>query len=102
VSGKSGEAGMKKRYSITQARATLSCVVREAETGIRVELTRRGEPVAVLIGLEDFERLSKGGSGFWEAYEAFRSRFNLARIKIDPDEIFGDVRGPLSGRDFDW
>ena len=91
---------MTKKYSIAEARDNFTSVVHEAEKGTQVELTRRGKPVAVLIGVGDFERLTQDGSGFWKAYEAFRSRSDLA--KIDPDEVFGDVRDPSPGRDFDW
>lgn len=93
---------MVKKYSITEARDSFTSVVREAEKGIQVELTRRGKPVAVLIGIEAFERLSKGKPSFREAYEKFRQEHNLAELDIDPDEIWGDVRDPSPGRDFNW
>ncbi|MBW8879590.1 MAG: type II toxin-antitoxin system Phd/YefM family antitoxin [Acidobacteria bacterium] len=94
---------MVKKYSIAEARDNLASVVHEAEEGAQVELTRRGKPVAVLIGVEDFERrLSKEKPGFRAAYEKFRREHNLAELDIDPDEIFGDVRDPSPGRDFNW
>ena len=65
-----------------------------------MELTRRGKPVAILVGVEDFERLSKKKPGFWEAYQEFRRTADLA--EIDPDEIFRDVRDQSPGRDFNW
>ena len=37
------------RQSIAEARRNLPSLIREAESGKAVELTRRGEPVAVLI-----------------------------------------------------
>lgn len=92
---------MVKKYSIAEARDHLPSVVHEAEKGTQVELTRRGKPVAVLIGVEDFERLSKKKPGFWEAYQEFRSRHDLAELDIDPDEVFRDVRDPSPGRDVD-
>jgi prevent-host-death family protein len=63
-----GRTGMVKRYSIEEARANLASVVQEAEDGTQVELTRQGRTVAVLLGLEDFERLGS------VAYEEFRQR----------------------------
>jgi len=77
-------------------------MVHEAEEGAQVELTRRGKPVAVLIGVEDFERLSDTKKDFWEAYQEFRRRLDRANIEIDPDEIWGDVRDQSPGRDFEW
>ena len=92
---------MVKRYSIAEARDHFASVVHEAEEGTQVELTRRGKPVAVLVGVEDFEQLSKRKPGFWEAYEEFRRRVDLAEADIDPDEIFRDVRDRSPGRDVD-
>jgi len=93
---------MVKKYSITEAESNLADLVHEAEKGTRVELTRRGRPVAVLVGAEDFEQMSKRTSDFWEAYENFRRKHNLAELDINPDEIFADVRDPSPGRDFHW
>jgi len=49
-------------------------------------LTRRGEPVAVLIGRRQYERLILKFRGFSEAYEDFTREINLAELGIDPDE----------------
>jgi prevent-host-death family protein len=92
---------MIKRCSISEARANFTSVVHEAESGTQVELTRRSKPVAVPVGVEDFERPSKGRPNFWEAYEEFRRAFS-SNPDLDPDEIFGDVRDPSLGPDFDW
>ena len=85
---------MVKKYSIAEARDNFTSMVHEAEEGTQVELTRRGKPVAVLIGVEDFERLSNSNKkkGFWEAYQEFRRTHDLVAADIDPDEIWGDVR----------
>ena len=93
---------MTKRYSIAEAEGNLTDLVHEAERGIRVELTHQGKPVAVLVRAEDFERLSRRAPDFWEAYEKFRRDHNLEEANIDPDEVWGDVRDPSSGRDFHW
>ena len=47
---------MVKKYSIAEARDNLAGVVQEAEEGTQVELTRQGKPVALLVGVEEFER----------------------------------------------
>ena len=93
---------MVKKYSIAEARDNFTSVVHEAERGTQVELTRRGRPVAVLIGAEDFERLSRAAPSFSEAYEKFRREFDLEALDVNPDEIFADVRDPSPGRDFNW
>jgi len=93
---------MVKKYSIAEARDNFTSVVHEAEKGTQVELTRRGKPVAVLIGTGEFERMAKKAPDFWEAYEKFRREHNLVEADIDPDEVFGDLRDPSPGRDFNW
>jgi len=41
---------MGEQHSIAEARSNLPDLIKKAEAGTAVELTRRGEPVAVLIG----------------------------------------------------
>lgn len=86
------------RHSITDARRNLPALVRDAENGNLVELTRRGKPVAVLLGLSQFERLTSGQPTFEQAYRAFCESVDLPALKIDPDEVFGDIRDPTPGR----
>ena len=92
---------MNERHSIADARGHLADLVRKAEGGKAVELTRRGERVAVLIGWREYERLSeRPRKTFSEALEEFRSSVDFAEIG-DPDEVFGAVRDPDPGRDVD-
>jgi prevent-host-death family protein len=93
---------MVKKYSIAEARDNFTSVVHEAEEGTRVELTRRGKPVAMLVGTEEFEQMTKGAPSFREAYEIFRREHDLVELDIDPDEVFADVRDLSPGRDFTW
>ncbi len=51
--------------------------MREAESGKPVELTRRGEPVAILLGRRQYERLASRYRRFSEAYEDFTEEFDL-------------------------
>ncbi|HKV09582.1 MAG TPA: type II toxin-antitoxin system Phd/YefM family antitoxin [Thermoanaerobaculia bacterium] len=93
---------MVKKYSIAEARDNFTSVVHEAEKGAKVELTRRGRPVAVLLGVEDYERLSRPAPRFWEAYEKFRQEFDLVDLGIDPEIDLSNLRDPSPGRDFEW
>jgi prevent-host-death family protein len=90
---------MAKRHSIADARAHLPSLVREAESGGMVELTRRGNPVALLIGRRQYERLTSQHPGFSAAYDAFRREADLRGLAIDPDAVFGTVRDRAGGRD---
>ena len=90
---------MTDRHSIAEARRNLPSLVRNAEKGKAVELTRRGEPVAVLIGCREFERLSSRHRSFGDAYREFASTVELAGLELDPDELFGNVREQTAGRE---
>jgi len=88
-----------KRRSIAEARTHLPSLVREVESGEAVELTRRGEPVAVLIGRRHYARLTSKHRGFVEAYQTFVRDFDLTALGIDPEDVFSGVRDETRGRE---
>jgi prevent-host-death family protein len=90
---------MSDRHSISEARSNLPKLVREAERGKAVELTRRGEAVAVLLGRRQYERLVEHHRSFFDAYEEFRKAIDLADLAINPDELFARTRDDTRGRD---
>jgi antitoxin (DNA-binding transcriptional repressor) of toxin-antitoxin stability system len=75
--------------------------VRAAESGKAVELTRRGEPVAVLIGRRQYERLTMKYRGFSEAYGKYTQEVDLEELAINPDELFAGAREGSHGREVD-
>ncbi len=83
---------MLKSYSIAEAKNRLPEIVHQAEHESPSQLTRRGKPVAVLLSQGEYERLQKGKINFREAYLAFRERYQLAELDLDPDVIFADIR----------
>ena len=89
---------MSRRYSIAEARHDLAAIVHELEGRDLIELTRRGEPVAVMLSLREYRRLATGREKFWDAYRAFRGTVDLARLGIEP-EVFEGVRDPSAGRE---
>lgn len=89
----------KKQESIADARANLAELVREAEAGSAVELTRRGRSVAVLVSTGEYERLIAHRKRFSTAWDAFREQVDLTALGIEPDEVFADVRSDSPGRD---
>lgn len=91
---------MSRRYSIAEARKKLAHVIQEAEQGATVELTRRGKPVAILLSLNEYERLSRKRGSFWESYQEFRRKFS--DLDVETADAFADVRDPAPGRDFSW
>ncbi len=89
---------MDKQYSIARARDGLPGIIHEVERGSAVELTRRGKPVAVIVSVQDYRRLSSGRIGFWDALERLRDSPDFE--PIDPDTFEG-VRGRSPGRSVD-
>lgn len=88
-------------YSIAEANSNLAKIVREAENGEPVKLIRRGKPVAVVLSLKEYERLSRRKEDFWSAYLRWRSQVDWSQITNDEiDEVFKDVRDRSPGRDF--
>ena len=66
---------MDKTYSIAEARNDLSGVVREAEAGRPVTLSRRGRPVAVIVSASEFARLAPRRRALAVAIDDFRREF---------------------------
>ena len=83
---------MTERYSIADARHNFPKLVHEAEHGKVVELTRRGELVAMLIGRRHFEQLSSNYRGFAETYRSFVINVDLENLDIEPDRLFSISR----------
>jgi prevent-host-death family protein len=74
---------MPRRYTIAEARSRLPAIIDEAEAGTDVELTRRGEPVAVVVSLREFERLQGKRRHFADAYKSFLETHSLAEIGVE-------------------
>jgi prevent-host-death family protein len=88
---------MARRYSIADARTSLPTIVDQAEAGERVELTRRGKPVAVVVSLREFERLRGDRPRFGEAYKKFLDDHSLSEIGLD-DDFVATTRDRSPGR----
>jgi prevent-host-death family protein len=88
---------MSRRYSIAEARSRLPRIVDEAESGIDVELTRRGRPVAVVVSHRQFERLRGTRPNFSEAYRKFLERHSLEETGVEED-FAASTRDRTSGR----
>ncbi len=92
---------MPGNYTIAEARRNLAAIVHELDEKERIELTRRGEPVAVLLSMRAYRRLAAPQTSAWEAYQAFRQAFPLSKLDIQPT-VFEDVRDRAPGREVSW
>ena len=92
---------MIKEYSIAEARNQFAAIVHDLETIPIVQLTRRGKPVAVLLAIQEYDRLTTGKVSFWEGYEVFRDTVNLPMLDIQP-VVFEGLRDNSPGREVIW
>ena len=88
---------MSQRYSIAEARSKLPRIVDQAEAGVEVELTRRGQPVAVLVSCREFERLRGKRLHFRDAYRKFLKSHSLREVGGD-DNFAAAARDRTIGR----
>lgn len=72
----------RKRYSIAEARQNLAAIVHGVERRGPVEVTRRGQPVAVLVGIDEYARFARSAPGFWPAYQAWRQQSALTDADV--------------------
>lgn len=85
-----------KEVSISDAREHLPSLVRDAERGLTVTLTRRGEPVAVLVSTERYRAHAKSSIPWSRALEEFRNAVDLDELDIE--SVYDDVRDRSTGR----
>ena|SRR2546427_6389077 len=88
---------MTKEYTISEAKSQLTRLLREAEQGTRVRLTRRGKLVGVILGAREYARLEQASPSFNEAFKAFKKKQGIQGIEIDP-RYFAGLRDPSPGR----
>jgi prevent-host-death family protein len=91
------------QYSIAQAKDKLTQLIRSVEEGEPVEITRRGEPVAVILSMDEYRRLSKVPQNFGEAVLEFRQQYIEGQPWFENEEIddIFDVRDKSPGREVD-
>ncbi|MDX2052542.1 MAG: type II toxin-antitoxin system prevent-host-death family antitoxin [Polyangiaceae bacterium] len=86
--------------TMTQARAAFAKVLTRAEAGDAVEVTRDGQPVAMIVGLRQYREgraLSESPSAAFQSFMA----------GLDPRELRGRnpwraLRDQSAGRKFRW
>jgi prevent-host-death family protein len=92
---------MPRKVSLAEARDHLTGLVRDVERGGRVDLTRRGKRVAVLLSVDEYDRLRKpraDARGMLQALTAWRSGLPEDFAGISAAEVRA-WRDPSPGRD---
>jgi len=91
-------AAVAKSFSIVEARQNFTCLIQTAERGRIVEITRRGEPIAVVLSAAQYLALVGEGPSFKAAIDAIRARLRVDQLGIS-DEDFAGLRDQASGRE---
>jgi hypothetical protein len=64
----------------------------------RVQLTRYGKPVAILMSMSAFQRIVGPRLSFWDAYQDFLRSHPLEQFGVEPD-VFDNARETSPGRE---
>ena len=86
------------KVSVAEARQNLARLIKRAEQGGAVEITRRGESVAVLISASEYLMLTGDRPSFVEATHSVRERLEVESLGIG-DEEFEGLRDESPGRE---
>ncbi len=89
---------MAKSFSVAEARQNFARLLQTAERGRVVEITRRGEPVAVVLSAAQYLALVGEGPSFEAAIDDIRARLGVDRLGIG-DEDFAGLREKSAGRE---
>jgi len=84
--------------SVAEARGNLADIVDAVERGQRVQITRRGKPVAVMISIDELRRLASPKVSFASAYSVWRLHFDPDELDVEPSH-FDALRDRSPGRD---
>jgi prevent-host-death family protein len=88
--------------TIAEARTNLPALVKLAEQGQAIEITRRGKPVAMLLSTREYARLVRGGRGLWQGIQAFRREHDAEALRrLDVEAALAGVRDRSGGREVD-
>ena len=88
---------MARSYSIAEARRNLPTLLADVERGAPAEITRRGEPVAVVVSVSEYGRMASGRPSFRDAHAGWRKG-------VDPRDLdiargyFDSLRDRSPGR----
>jgi len=87
-----------KKVSVAEARQNFARLIKRAQRGDAIEITRRGESVAVILSASEYLALSGERPSFIQAAREVRERMDVESLEIE-GEIFEGLRDDTSGRE---
>lgn len=82
---------MIKKVSVAAVKNNLPSIIHEVEQGTRVEITRQGKSIAVVIATRDYTCLMEKGKGLWNDLSKIRNIMASEGIIVD-DRDFKALR----------
>ena len=86
------------KVSVAEARQNFARLIKRAQQGKAIEITRRGEPVAVLISAAEYSAITGEHSSFMDAMRQVRERLAVDELEIGDAEFEG-LREQSPGRE---
>ena len=86
---------MARSFSVAEARNHLAQLVHDVEVGEPIQITRRGEPVAVIIDMASWRRMTHTKPDLVACLETYWTSLE----DFDPGPIFDAVRDRAPGPD---
>ncbi len=86
------------KVSVAEARQHFARLIKRAQQGKAIEITRRGEPVAVLVSAAEYSAITGERPSFVDATRQVRERLGVDALKIG-DADFDGLREQSPGRD---
>jgi prevent-host-death family protein len=86
------------KVSVAEARQHFARLIKRAQQGKTIEITRRGEPVAVLLSASAYSAITGERSSFIDAMSQVRERLGVDQLEIGDAEFEG-LREESPGRD---
>jgi prevent-host-death family protein len=86
------------KVSVAEARQHFARLIKRAQQGKTIEITRRGEPVAVLLSASEYSAIIGERSSFIDAMRKVRERLGVDELEIGDAEFEG-LREESPGRE---
>ena len=86
------------KVSVAEARQHFARLIKRAQQGKAIEITRRGEPVAVLVSAAEYSAIKGERPSFVDATRQVRERLGVDALEIG-DADFEGLREQSPGRD---
>jgi len=80
---------MEYEFTVAEAKNKLPSIIHSVEKGPIARITRHGRTVAVLLSVEEYDRLRRKTTGLGPALHAFRERIKQEGIEISGEEFEG-------------